>query len=326
MRKNKNSCVIAGYLYQLVDSNGRNPLKMGTVQNTQSENFGKEFINGTIAVAVDEDALNIVEVHYTFVSPTTKSGSTNNTFVTLKKLLIEGKTYLDYGKDATKVKLEPSIDLNDFVNRDGEITSAKRNEGGFASIIGELPPESERNTFMTDILINRVTHVDADPEADIPADYCKIGGAVFNFRNELLPVEFIMRNPEGMEYFESLEISSRNPIYTKVWGSINCLTKVTTVKEESAFGAPSVKTYTRKIKEYLIEGAQGEPYDFGAENVMTVEELNKAMQDREIKLAEVKKNDAEYKASREVSFPSNSNKAVATATPNKIPTGMDINF
>lgn len=328
MRKNKNECVIAGYVYQLLDSNGKNPLKLGTVKNPQSENFGKDFINGTIAVAVDDDALNIIEVHYSYVTPTTKNGSTNNTFVALQKLITEGKTYLDYGKDATKVKLQPSIDLNDFVNRDGEVTSAKRNEGGFVSIIDRLPPEEERNTFLADVLINRVTHVEANPEADIEEDYCKIGGAVFNYKEELLPVEFVMRNPDGMAYFEGLDISSKNPVYTKVWGEINCFTKIKTVKEESAFGVPSIKTYPRKIKEYLITGAQGEPYAFGDEGVMTVEELSKAMQNREIKLAEVKSKDAEYKASKETAFPSN-NAAVglSNAKPSAgIPAGLNVTF
>lgn len=328
MRKNKNECVIAGYVYQLLDSNGKNPLKIGTVKNPESDNFGKDFIGGTVAVAVDDDALNIIEVHYSYVAPTTKSGKPNNTYAALQKLITEGKTYLDYGKDATKVKLQPSIDLNDYVNRDGEIASTKRNEGGFASIIDRLPPEEERNTFLADVLINRVTHVEANPEADIEEDYCKIGGAVFNFRDELLPVEFVMRNPDGMAYFEGLDISSKNPVYTKVWGEINCFTKIKTVKEESAFGGPSIKTYPRKVKEYLITGAQGEPYAYGEEGVMTFEELSKAIQNREIKLAEVKSKSAEYKASKETAFPSN-NTAVSfnNVRPSvEIPAGHNVTF
>ena len=71
-----------------------------------------------------------------------------------------------------------------------------------------------------DMVITRVTRVEADPERGIEEDYVKLGGAVFNFRNDLLPVEFLVRNETGMNYFESLEASSTNPVYTKLWGRI----------------------------------------------------------------------------------------------------------
>lgn len=314
MKKMINQEVVAGYVYQLCDSNGRNKLELKTVKNEKSENFGKEFIGGTIAVAVDEDGLNIIEVHYSYVTPTTKNGSTNSTFTNLKKIITEGKTWLECGKDATKVKLEPALALNDFVTKENEIASAKINEGGFVTIINELPPESERNCFTTDMVITRVTHVEADPEKNIDNDYVVLRGAVFNFRGEVLPVDFLVKNPAGMEHFESMDISSSNPVLTKVWGRINCETKTTVKEEESAFGSAAVKTYTRKTKEYIVTGTAKSPYEFGEEGVLTVDELQKAMQDREVHLAEVRKKDDEYKTSRNTP-------AAAPASAKKVPTG-----
>lgn len=327
MKKMINNCTIAGFLYQLCDANGKQPLSVKTVANPQSENYGKEFINGTVAVMVDNEGLNVVDVHYSYVTPTTKKGEVNNTFVTLKKLIEEGKTYLEHGADATMVKLEPSLDINDFVNREGAITSAKRLEGGFASIVNVLPKEEERNTFKTDILINRVTLKEADPEHNINEDYCVVGGAVFNFRGELLPVEYIIKNPSGMDYFQSLGATQNNIVFTKVWGRINCITKVVEIKEESAFGEPSVRTYTNKIREYLITGANPEAYPIDDPATITFADIQKAQQNREIHLAEVRKNDEEYKANK-------NNSSIATAfnaAPEKtatisIPVGSNFTF
>ena len=43
-------------------------LKIKTVQNSQSPNFGKAFIQGNLEIATDEAGLNVVKVHYTYVS------------------------------------------------------------------------------------------------------------------------------------------------------------------------------------------------------------------------------------------------------------------
>lgn len=328
-----NECVVAGYLYQLCNADGKQPLALKTVQNQQSENYGTEFINGTVAVVVDNEGMNVIEVHYSYVTPTTKQGKPNPTFNALKQLLTEGKTYLEHGTEATKVKLQPSLDLNDFINRDNEIASAKRLEGGFASIVSVLPAENERNTFAADMLISRVTYREADPEKGIMDDYCQVGGAIFNFRGALLPVEFVIKLPAGMDYFQSLEVSSSNLAFTKVWGRINSITNVVTKTEASAFGEPSVKTYTNKIREYLIEGANPDCYEMDTPDTITFAEIEKAQQDREVHLAEVRKKDEEYKASQNAAPASTSGFAApSTAAPASkpatftVPSGTDFKF
>ena len=140
-------------------------------------------------------------------------------------------------------------------------------------------------------------------EKNIPEDYVKVRGAVFNFRNDLLPVEFAVRNPGGMNYFEGVEISPSEPLYTCVWGRINFQTVSTAVTEESAFGEAAVTTRDRKVKEWTITGATRVPHDFGDETVMTAEELTKAMQDRQVLLADIKKQREEYQASKTATAP-----------------------
>lgn len=294
MKKMINKEHIEGRIYQ------HNLIKK-TVQNKASANFGKEFISGTIEVAVDENGLSIIPVHFTYVVEITNSGNKNATYSSLNKIINEGKTWILNGKDeATKVSIDTALALNDFYSQDNRLISAKVNEGGFVSILNtELAPENERNTFSADMLITSVVRVDANPDNNIDKDYIIIKGAIFNFRNAILPMDFIVTNPEGMEYFESLDISKNNPIFTTVWGKINCGSIENEIVEESAFGEESVRTYKRKVKEWIVKGASKVPHDFGDETVLTIEEVNKAMQDRELLLAEIKKRNDDYKNKKE---------------------------
>lgn len=292
MRKNLNSEKIEGRIYQhklAIKETGPNSKNPGTI-----------YISGSIDVAVDEEGLNVIPVNFTYVTETYKSGKTNATFTELKKIIENGKTWIADGKDlATKVKVDGSIGLNDFYNNENELVSTKVNEGSFLSIVNELNPENERNTFSTDMVITNVNRVEADEERHIDRDYVVIRGAIFNFMNALLPVEFTVRNEAGMKYFEDLEIAPSEPIYTKVWGKVNCMTTTTVVNEESAFGESAVKTYERKSKSWDVTGTAVTPYDFGDEKIMTPEELEKANQDRQVYLADIKKRADEYKAQKE---------------------------
>lgn len=302
MKYTKNSITIQGRVYSFGEANGKKMLEVKTVQNTKSENFGKEYISGVIQVAVDEAGLNVIPVHYTWVTPTTKAGSVNNTFVALKSLIDGGKTWVKDGKDAAPmVKLEPSFGLNDFYtteNGEDKLVSQVIHEGGFATIVNSLPEnEAERSHFRCDMVITNVAHVEADEEKNID-EHVDLRGAIFNFRKELLPITFTVKNPNGMNYFEGLGVSGSEPVYTWVEGMITCNTIKNEVKEESAFGGDSVRTFERKTKEWLVVRASQNPYDFGEEGVLTGEELTKAMQDRQVKLAEEKKRSEEYKAQK----------------------------
>lgn len=303
MKKMINSERVEGRIYQ-------HNLVKKTVQNQASANYGKEFISGNIEVAVDEEGLVIIPVHFTYVVEQTNSGNKNATYANLDRIINEGKTWITDGKDdALKVRIDTALAVNDFYTQDDRLVSTKVNEGGFVSFVSDLSPENERNTFTTDMLITGVTRVEADPEKNIDKDYVLVKGAVFNFRNALLPVDFIVRNEEGMNYFEDLNASQNEPVFTKVWGKINCGSIVNEVKEETAFGEESVRTYERKIKEWIITGTSKVPYDFGDETILTTAEVQKAMQDRELMLADTKKRRDEYQAQK-----ANTTSAPATTT------------
>lgn len=300
MRKVINKEHIEGRLYDF-------ELAEKQVQNTSSKFYGSSFIAGKVDIATDEAGLNVVTVYYVFVQPTTSAGKPNSTYTALKNIMNEGKTVLKDGAEAaTMVKADPAFAINDFYRDNGEkdltLVSAKRNQGGFISIVKSLnADESKRSTFEVDMLINGTRYVDADPEKHIDADYLVVKGAVFDFRNAIMPVEFVVKDPNGMKYFESLDASASNPTFTKVWGTINSSTIVTRKEEESAFGSPTVKEFTNTVREWIITGTSRPDavYEIGDEkNGITVDEVKKALADREVYLASEKKRTEEYLAQK----------------------------
>ena len=309
---------IEGYVY----STGNNFNQLSErVTGENSKHPGTKYIAGDLDIAVDDTGLNVVTVHYTYITETYASGQTNNTYIALKKIIDNpDKTWVNGGKDnAFKVQCTgAAIALNDFIAGDGSKVAAMRNENGFCSIVNELGPETERNTFTADMLITKVTHVDANPEKNIAEDFVTVSGAIFGYGPVLLPVSFVVRNEMGMNYFEGLDATPSNPIFTKVWGRINCMTIKTAKTEESAFGEAAVQTYERKSREYVITGTAKVPYDFGDDEILTVSDVNKMTQDRQVMLAEIEKrfNDRQTNKAGGVNFnATTATKAAQTAVP-----------
>ena len=297
MRKPINKEVISGRIYD------KNLAIKVTGEN--SKNPGTEYIGGSLDVATDDEGLNIITVNFTYVTPVYSSGKPNNTYGILKNLIENGKTILSDGiENASMVKVDASLGVNDFYSsRNGEevLVSAKRNNGSFVNVVSKLPEESARNTFECDMFIIGTQYVEANEERNIDSDYLKVKGFVFDFRNAILPVEFVVKNQSGIKYFESLDASMNNPTFTKVWGHINSRTIVTRKEEESAFGEPAVKEYKNSVREWEITGTSKPDfvYPLGDErDGITSEEMKKAMADRELYLADVKKRADEYQASK----------------------------
>jgi hypothetical protein len=113
-----------------------------------------------------------------------------------------------------------------------------------------------------------------------------------------VPVTLIVRVPEGIKYFEGLDASNDNLIYTNVRGKIESVTTTKQIVEESAFGGDSVRTVERTTKAWVIEKANPVPFDLGSEETMTDADVQAALQAYEVHLAEVKKNYDEYQAKK----------------------------
>jgi hypothetical protein len=297
-----NSTRIEGTLYQ-------HSLEL-KVSGPNSKKPGTEFISGAIEIATNNAMTNIVPVHFTYVVATTKQGKENATFTTLKNIIdkkIGCYTDPEVGDKAAKVRVDSTIGLMEFYSdRNGkeELVSAKRNEGGFISIVSAInPDENARNTFEIDMLLNGTRLVEADEERNLP-EYLLLKGVAFNFKNDILPIELPIRDPNGIQYFQNLGITKDNMIFTKVWGHVVSNQTKVVKTEEAAFGEDKVVEYTRTHKEWLVENTLKVPYELGdAEAGITVDELKKAVENRNIYLADVKKRQEDYQATKAAAAP-----------------------
>ena len=308
MKKNfTNQTHIEGYLYE-------HTLETKVTGDT-SKNPGTTFITGNVNIATDEAMTNIVTVHFTYVTAVTSTGKNNPSFQTLsniangtlKSVMADGK------ENAVKLRVDSAIGLNEFfTKRNGteELVSARRNEGGFIHVVtdGLLADEKQRGTFKCDMLITNVRRVEANDERNEPEKMI-VKGAIFDFRKQLLPVEFTALNPRAMDYFESLEISNTNPTFTCVWGQQISQTVVKTITEESAFGEPAVREVKSSRKDYIITGANPDPYAWDDEETLTADEFKTMIAARETYLASIKQRQDEYEASKRV--------AATASAPNK---------
>ena len=290
-----NATHIEGTLYQ-------HDLTLKT-SGENSKNPGTEFISGNIEIATDNAGINIVPVHFTYVTATTAKGTANATFNVLKNIIdgVYKCVMTDGAANATMVRVDSAIGLNEFYSdRNGqeELISVKRNEGGFVHVTPSLTDdENARNTFDCDIIITNVRHVDADDEKNMP-EKAIVKGAIFNFRKDLLPVEFSVTAPKAIAYFKDLGATNSNPVFTRIKGRQISESITRTVTEESAFGEPSVREYKSTRKDFVITWAAKEEYIWDDESTILATELREALSAREITLAEMKKRNEDYKASQ----------------------------
>lgn len=273
------------------------------VSGENSKHPGTQFIMGNLSIATDDACTNIIPVHFTYVTAITAKGKENATFGILKDI-IDKKigTVMTVGADkAGKVRIDSAVGLNEFYSdRNGkeELVSVKRNEGGFVHVTNILAPdEKTRNTFETDMLITSVNRIEGDEEKGTK-DKVIVRGVIFDFRKAILPVDFSITNERGMNYFEELEASPKNPVFTKIWGRQISQTTVNKTVEESAWGETLVKEIPSTRRDWVITGSNPEPYLWDDESTITAAELTKAMADRETYLATIKQRQDEYKAQK----------------------------
>lgn len=297
----KNITHIEGYLYE-------HSLEK-KVSGPTSKNPGTEYISGIISIATDNDITNIIDVHYTYVTPIFGNGKKNGNWQIMLDIIegVKYKTYMEVGEEATKLDIDSAIALNEFYsdrnsqNGEMELVSVKRNEGGFIHIRkpdeGLKEREADRAAFAVDMVITKFKTVEANPDRDMK-EHAIVGGAIFNFRKDLLPVEFTVYNPQAIAYFESLGISNKNPIFTEVRGTQVNATIVKKREEEGAFGEASVIETPSFRREFVLTWAKGTPYPWDDASSITAEEFKEAIEKRNVDLAALKKRQDEYQAAR----------------------------
>lgn len=269
-----NKTHVGGLVYE-------NGLELRTA-GAEAKNPGMEYVIGKIHILTGEDNVVSVDIY----EPAVTSKGNKNTKFDTAKALIDAKTVLIDGPElATAVRIDSAISLNEWYRPDGELVSTPRNFGGFIHIIPKANPYSSA-TFEVDILITNTlaeTKKGADGTVEETGRLI-VNGYIFDFRNSIMPMKFIVENPNGVKFFKDMEPNT----FTKVWGKQVSATFKSTKVEENAFGEDKVieTEYTRK--EWVITGAMKEPYIID-ESTLTAQEIKDALANRNVYLAEIKK-------------------------------------
>ena len=268
------------------------------VSGPNSKNPGTPFIMGTLSIATDNDLLNVIPVHFSYVTEVTSTGRANATYTTLEAI-IDGKigSVMEHGaENAGKVRVDSALGLNEWYDTrtpGTPLVSVKRNEGGFVHLTQELnEDESKRNTFDVDMVITGATRLEEDTERELP-ERMILKGCVFDFRNALLPVEFTVLNSAAMDYFEGLAPTSKTPVFTKVKGEQISKTVVRKIEEQGAWGEPSVRETRTSQRDFIVTWALPVPYEWDSEDTIAASELSEFMSTRELYLADLKKRNEE---------------------------------
>ena len=89
------------------------------VTGENSKNPGTEYISGIIEIATDDAGINIVPVHFTYVTATTSKGTANATFNVLKNIIdrVYKTVMTDGAENATMLRIDSAIGLNEFYDR-----------------------------------------------------------------------------------------------------------------------------------------------------------------------------------------------------------------
>jgi hypothetical protein len=267
-----------------------------------------KFIMGDINIATDNQGMNIVPVHFTYVTETYASGRKNATFDNLRQLIATGKTYENCGVEASKIRVSGQIETNDFYTRQGELASPKRIRGSFLHFLnaGEAIVDDPNNTlFEADMLA--LAAVEHDNEDDPSLSYLELKGYVFSYRGDVIPVSFSVSGKDGRNFFTNEDISQNNPYF----GKINGIIKSTTIEvqpetddSQVGFGQIVVRPTTRTFRSWDIYAATIN--DGMSEDTITADELKKALADREVFLADKKKQQEDYQKTQagNAGFPS----------------------
>lgn len=248
---------------------------------------GNEYIGGVLNVATDDNAMNVVPVNFTYVTPTYRNGNPNATYQYLESVINgEVKTYEAVGVDAGRVRIDGDIEVNDWISRDGNMTSSKRVRGSFVHALNANEPIGDSPaTFECDMLAQSAV----ERESRDGSTYLEVRGFVFNYRGDLVPVNFSVTSEGGRQFFENEDISTASPYFGKVWGDIKS-TIVQSQREVDTssvgFGTQRVETTSSTIRTWEIAGAN---VNLGlGEDTITTDELKAADERRQQTLAEVR--------------------------------------
>jgi hypothetical protein len=226
-----------------------------------------EAISGDVMLEVDDNGT-VVTVRF-FGYPTYASGKTNKTYNILDDMIAGNyKTVVDNGVDADWLSLTGSIDVSYFVSNranDDDLARSQKFRGAF---INPNAKKEYSNKWKLDLLITKITEIDADEEKKLPRFVRVNGFLVDDYNKRVMEVAFQARSEGAMNYILSLEASYNEPYFVSTWGQIAKVSSKRVTK--NAFGEDEITEYDNT--QWLITGMNPEGYEWGDEKTMTDED------------------------------------------------------
>lgn len=136
-------------------------------------------------------------------------------------------------------------------------------------------------------------------EVENGEDYYRVRGYAFNYRNNILPVDFTVCK-EGVPFFERLGIDQENPYFGNVWGTIKSNVieyQYDADDSDVGFGELVVRPTTRTFRSWEITGAK-QPQEID-DTTITLDELKEKLGEREVILAGIKERQDKWRASQQ---------------------------
>lgn len=211
-----------------------------------------------------------------------KDGSDNANAKGYLTIINEYLTVAKHGRDqADKVRItQGKIGLNEYYGQDGMLKSYPELSTNFVNRVAASDDYDPRAEFEVEIFVKSVV-----PEIrnDDETGRVKVNAIIPLYGGKVIPFEFIV-GEDGAEFVtDNYEVGST----TKVFGDIVNFKEVTEMEVPVAFGKPQKKITTKTIREYLITSGS-DPYEEENVNSYQVENIQKAMVERETYLLELK--------------------------------------
>lgn len=274
----KNTVHVEGYLYQ-------HSLEQRTT-GENSKNPNTPYIRGNIEIATDEALTNIISINFVYVTQNTSKGTANPTYAMLANI-ISGNVFsvMANGKElAAKLRVDGNIGVNEFEARDGSYVIQQLNSGSFVRNTPTLvPDEAKRMRWECDTILTKTTLKEADEEKNI-AERLEISGYTFDFRGALIPFKAMVHNPAAIAYFEGMEITEQHPLCTEVRGTQIHRTVIRKVESPNAWGTMEVREVPSTVREYVLDWASLEPYEYD-ETFISEAEFKAKIAGREVVIA-----------------------------------------
>lgn len=259
-------------------------------------------VGGSIKIQVNQNingeaVMLEVPVHM-FASEYTNKGTKNPAYQNIEKIMNEFTSIAAAGNaqgaDAVRIT-NGRIQMNEFIGRNGEVSSYPRINASFVNKIrqDEMKPEA---TFTTTFVLAKKT-AEVDKEG-VETGRLKITGILPQFGGKVDVIDFITANPKVIEAIN--QYWSENDTVSAV-GRLNFSSRTETVIKEVDFGEPQETVRTFSVSELVITGGSATPLD--EERAYDISEIQSALADRKARIEKMKE-DAANSTSRTRNAPS----------------------